>query len=207
MTYNIRGGLGLDGHRDTEVHRWLPWSGWVNQAARLKKITGMSFVFQANVRFIFGGYGIGVATHYPIRRVQRHRLPSGRETRGLLEVELATPDGFLTVFCTHWGLSREERSKQAQATATHLRAVGTPLVFCGDLNDISGADYVGSMRKQAHLYDCGVAMDLPTYPADTPIARIDVIYVSPELPLDQLVVLDAKASDHRPVVADFGRSG
>ena len=135
MSYNIRGGLGMDGHRDTariaqivgsqapdvvcfqEVHQRLPWSGWVDQPRRLRRSLGLAFIFQANLPIGIGGYGLGVATHFPVLHVRRHRLPSAGETRGALEVEMETPEGAVTIFCTHWGLDREERARQAFAQA------------------------------------------------------------------------------------------
>ncbi len=225
MTYNIRGGLGLDARRDTariaaavlsqdpdivcfqEVHQRLPWSGWVDQPRRLGDALNLQFVFQPNLRFGFGGYGLGVATRFPILRVRRHRLPSVGEKRGALEVEIATPDGPVTAFCTHWGLKREERVRQGQAMAERMRRVQTPLVLCGDLNERPEADYVSAMLARADLRDCGAATDLPTYPSDGPTARIDVLCVSPDLGLERLWVVETPASDHLPVVADLRRQG
>ena len=139
MTFNIRGGLGMDGPRDTtriadlvndenpdivcfqEVHQRLPWSGWIDQPGRLTVGLRMPFVFQANLRVGFGGYGLGIATHYPIFSVARHRLPSRKEQRGALTILLETPHGPVNITCTHWGLDQDERRSQAAALTDILK--------------------------------------------------------------------------------------
>jgi endonuclease/exonuclease/phosphatase family metal-dependent hydrolase len=221
MTYNIRGGLGMDGHRDTariaevaaarspdiicfqEIHQRLPWSGWIDQPRRLRHALHRPFVFQANVHYGFGRYGVGVATRFPVLHVCRHRLPSQGESRGALEVALKTPDGPLMVFCTHWGLTLEERKRQAQALSKHVRAAIGPVLLCGDLNDRPETDYIQAMLGETGLCDWGADSHLPTYPADAPDARIDVIFASTGLVRERLDVIVTQASDHLPVVADL----
>jgi endonuclease/exonuclease/phosphatase family metal-dependent hydrolase len=222
MTYNIRGGLGMDGYRDTdriadvvlsleadvvcfqEVHQRLLWSGFINQPGILQRRLNMPFVFQANVKAAFGGYGLGIATHYPILDVTRCLLPSQGETRGALQLALETPYGRVSVVCTHWGLKPEERGRQAAMLGQWLSASATPLVLCGDLNDLPETQDIQDMRQRAGLCDAGATANQPTYPADAPRARIDVILHSPTLTLSQLFVAASKASDHCPVIADFG---
>lgn len=221
LTYNIRGGLGMDGRRDTEriaqvvaaqgpdvicfqeVHQRLPWSGFVDQPGRLRQALGMSFEFQANLRVGFGGYGLGIATPHRIQAVRRHLLTSMGEQRGALEVQIQSPIGPVTVFCTHWGLSRDERVKQAAEMTEWVQAAPVPVVVCGDLNDRPGVDYIQDMRSQTGLMDAGEAEDVPTFPSDVPQARIDVIFHSPGLRSPRVTVGGSQASDHLPIWADF----
>ncbi len=224
MTYNIRGGLGTDGRRDIrriagvvrawepdvvcfqEVHQRLPWSGFADQPRRLRSLLGRAFVFQANVRYLFGvgGYGLGIATAYPVLRVVRCHLPSHGERRGVLQVEMGTPAGPLTVLCTHWGLKREERARQAAKMGEWLGRVERPVVVCGDLNETPETDAVQRLVSVSGLRDAGADRNEPTYAADDPKARIDVILHSPDLALHRTVVIESQASDHYPLLADFG---
>jgi endonuclease/exonuclease/phosphatase family metal-dependent hydrolase len=221
MTYNIRGGLGLDGHRDTdriadvvlawkpdiicfqEVHQRLPWSGFINQPGLLRRRLTMPFVFQANVKAVFGGYGLGLATHYPMIAVTKRQLPGSGERRGALEVTLETPAGRLTVVDTHWGLRAEDRERQATCLGQWLSETAPPFVLCGDLNDHPETQDIQKMMRQAGLSDAGAIANEPTYPAEAPRARIDVILHSAALKLSRIVVSASQASDHRPIIADF----
>ena len=225
LTYNIRGGLGMDGRRDTariaaavaaqapdvvcfqEVHQRLPWSGLIDQPRRLAKALGMEFTFQANLNVGIGGYGVGMATNYAVGSVERHFLPSEGEQRGALEVRLETPYGPLTVFCTHWGLKREERQGQAARMTQWVAAAPRPLIVCGDLNEAFGADYIQAMLRETGLRDADAAADRPTYPADAPCARIDALFYSDGLRLETLTVGDSQASDHLPLWADLTWDG
>lgn len=225
LTYNIRGGLGMDGRRDTErvaktvaaqtpdivcfqeVHQRLPWSGLVDQPGRLGRALGMGFTFQANLRVGIGGYGVGVATKWPVREVHRHFLPSVGERRGALEVRVQTPTGPLTVFCTHWGLSREERVRQAARMIPWIAAAPRPLVVCGDLNERPGADYIERLLSETGLRDADDLADRPTFPADAAGARIDFVFYSDGFRLERLEVGDSQASDHLPLWADFRQEG
>ncbi len=215
----------MDGRRDTariaatvaaqspdvvcfqEVHQRLPWSGLVDQPRRLGQALGMGFTFQANLNVGIGGYGVGVATKYPVSDVKKHFLPSVGEQRGALEASLQTPSGPVTVFCTHWGLKRDERERQAAQMTEWINAAPRPLIVCGDLNEAFGADYIQTMLREAGLRDADEGLDRPTYPADAPRARIDAVFYSDGLRLERLTVGDSQASDHLPLWADFAVTG
>lgn len=221
ITYNIRGGLGLDGRRDTrriaqivaaahpdvacfqEVHQRLPWSGWQDQPGLLRRELEMPFTFQKCFGYAWGGYGLGIATRLPIRRVLRHRLPGRGEPRGALEVQIEDKGQPIAVFCTHWGLSEEERAAQAQQMSQWVQTAPRPVLVCGDLNDVPSVGSVQDMMRAGSLQDAGAADNALTYPADAPRERIDVILYSGELRVTQVCVLPATASDHRPLVVDF----
>ena len=221
MTYNIRGGWGMDGGWSTEriadvvleqapdilclqeVHQRLPQSRFVDQPGRLQKALGLPIVFQANLRLGLGRYGLAIVSRCPVNTVQNHLLPSVREQRGALEVNLTTPAGPLTVFCTHWGLNSAERERQAARLAELLAAVSGPILVCGDFNENSEASGLRQLLSQTGLQDADADSRRLTYPADTPAARIDYILSSPELTLQNVFPVTTLASDHLPLVADF----
>jgi endonuclease/exonuclease/phosphatase family metal-dependent hydrolase len=220
MTYNIRGGLGMDGRRSTariaetvaahapdiicfqEIHQRLPWSRMVDQPRRLGRLLQTPFVFQRNLSIGVGGYGVGIATRFPVVAAQHRLLPSVKEQRGALEVRLRTPEGDLTVFCTHWGLDREERNQQAAQMAEWINAAPRPVLVCGDLNDPPGAASVQGLLARTGLQDADAAAGRLTFPAGAPKVRIDYIFCSGELCSERTEVVETLSSDHYPVFVD-----
>ena len=186
-----------------EVHQRLPQSRFVDQPARLQKALGLPVTFQANLRLGLGGYGLAVVSRYPVNTVQNHLLPSVREQRGVLQVNLATPMGPLTVFCTHWGLNSEERQKQGARLAALVRDIPGPSIVCGDFNEGPEAAGIQHLRTATGLEDADRELSRLTYPADTPKARIDYVLYSPPLTVRSVSPVTTLASDHLPLVADF----
>src|SRR5258708_7571866 len=106
VTYNTRGSLGMDDVRSTgriadtvrmftpdiicfqEIHKKLPWSGKEDQPDVLATLLGRPFVFQRNVGFGRGAYGIGIAARGTITKHKEHLLPSEKEQRGVLELHV-----------------------------------------------------------------------------------------------------------------------
>ncbi len=225
MTFNVRGGLGLDGRRDTarvanflltqapdivcfqEVHQRLPWSGWVNQPGILERELGMTVVFQRSVNTVLGGYGLAVASRHRLSDVTRRFLPSIGERRGALAVTAQTPDGPVRVWCTHWGLNGEERIRQAVRLASWVNESSLPTILCGDFNERPDAPAVRRLLSDTGLSDAGEQTGKPTYPSDLPTARIDFVLCSADLTCECCAVPDTQVSDHRPLVCDFRRKG
>src|SRR6476646_8033010 len=119
ISYNIRGGLGMDDRRDIrriasvlreaaadvvglqEVHQRLPQSGLADQQRALARATGMTCLFGPALDLGPGKYGNDVLASVPARRRAIHRLPGEGEPRAALEVELEMEGRPLTLFCTH----------------------------------------------------------------------------------------------------------
>ena len=223
VSYNIRGGLGMDGKRsiprvaDTvrallpdvvcfqEVHHKLLWSGSEDQPATLANLLRRSFAFFAPRRFGFGGEGLGVCFRGAMSEEIQHKLPSGRENRGVLEVRLRDVSGFrsLTVLCTHWGLDSGERMEQAAASIEIIKNAPRPLILCGDFNETADSPAVRYLLDNSGLIDAGAANNFSTFPADTPASRIDFIFYSPDLRSNGSETIQSLASDHLPIAADF----
>ncbi len=186
-----------------EVHQRLPQSGFGDQPKQLEAHLGLPVTFQANLRLGLGGYGVAVASRYPVGTVQNHLLPSVREQRGVLEVRLDTPDGPVVVFCTHFGLNTQERIKQADALAALVQSAAYPVIVCGDFNERPDAPAVRALLSQTGLLDGDAAENRWTYPTNALEARIDYLFYSPPLTCERVSVIDSQASDHLPVVGEF----
>ena len=223
VSYNIRGGLGMDRRRsipriaDTvrgllpdvvcfqEVHQKLFWSGGEDQPQTLANRLRRPFIFFALVRLGFGGQGIGINVRGLVAREIQHKLPSKRESRGVLEVRLRNMGGLraLTVLCTHWGLDSGERGEQSAACLEIIKNAPRPLILCGDFNETADSPALRSLMDGSGLIDAGAASGLPTFVSDNPTKRIDFILHSPDLRLSAFEAFPSLASDHLPVCADF----
>ena len=165
VSYNIRGGLGMDGIRDVEriaryllmlnadviclqeVHECLPQSGVVDQPAVLSRILGMTCEFSSGLSVHGGRYGIVTFSKLPIRNIERIPLPNTterlmgivwRERRTALFVEVETENGWLTIGNTHWSLHSKDRMASADRLAKAMGGKSEMLV--GDFNtDASSA--------------------------------------------------------------------
>jgi len=188
-----------------EIHRRLPWSGREDQPEALETLLGRPFVFQRNVRFGRGGYGIGIAARGSIVERREHLLPGDKEQRGALELRLRNVAGLrqLTVFCTHWGLDEEERRLQAEALIPIIKQAPRPVVFCGDLNEAANCGAVSLLISRAGLADSDARLNRPTFTSGAPNVRIDYCLYSQDLHAIRVDVVSSQASDHLPLCVDL----
>lgn len=219
LSYNIRGGLGMDGQRRLdriaavvqetqadvaglqEVHQRLPQSGLADQPRALQRLTGMSCLFGPALSIGTGRYGNAVLSALPARRRAVHRLPGEGESRAALEVEVEMDGRPLVLFCTHFGLSDAARAEQSSRLAAVVRRADAPVVLVGDLNAGPEAPEVLAL-VDAGLRHAAPPLE-PTFPSDVPGCRIDYILISSELTCEVCQVLNSTASDHLPIVADL----
>lgn len=224
MTYNIRGTKGMDNQHSPEriaeviresgaqivclqeVHQRMAHSKFVDQPKVLSRSLGMKTAFGINLRIGIGNYGNAVLTTFDIVGSKNHSLTSKGEPRGTLEVSLMTPEGPLTVFCSHFGLDREERATQAQELAALVNAAPSPKIVCGDFNETSPAKGVSTLLELTDLIDA-YAEGPPTFDAANPTDRIDFIFHDPSVVVDSIRLVDTQASDHLPIVADLSFGG
>jgi endonuclease/exonuclease/phosphatase family metal-dependent hydrolase len=219
LTYNIRGGLGMDGRRSIErigavvreagaevagiqeVHQRLPQSGLADQPRALQRATGMRCLFGPALCMGVGRYGNAVLSTVPARRRGVYRLPGEGEPRAALAVELEMEGRPLVLFCTHFGLSVAARASQAAKLVEAICRAGVPVAVVGDLNAAPDAPEVQRLLA-AGLRHAAPPVE-PTFPSAAPSDRIDYILISPELTCERCQVIASTASDHLPVAADL----
>jgi len=220
MTYNIRGTKGMDNRRSArriagvirssgaqiaclqEVCQRLPWARMVDQPGVLARELRMNLAFQRNLSIGMGGFGNAVLSTFEIAFCRSHSLTSKDEQRGALEVRLIVPGGPLTVFCTHFGLDREERVTQARELAALVNAAESPKLVCGDFNEESDGQAVTQLLRLTGLVDAD-PNGPPTFDSLSPRSRIDMILCEASLVVGSAAVLQSTASDHLPLVADL----
>ena len=185
-----------------EVHRRLPWSGWGDQVKHLGTATGMQIEFLPTIRLPWGGYGIAIGSRLPIISKSSLYMPSVRERRGLLTIDVDAGSRKLRVCCTHLGLSEDERVRQIDAVAEVVNKSQHDVILMGDFNERANGGGVRRLLDRCRLSDAGAASDVPTYPSDTPTARIDFVFYSAGLNVKDFRVVETQASDHLPVVVE-----
>lgn len=219
MTWNIHGGLGLDGKRDLQrivdhVRRHDPDIIALQEVGSRREIPGAAeaFAFFADAlgnhatesRMITapdGNYGHALISRWLMQQTHCHNISyRRREPRAAIEAIAQTPFGPLHVIAAHFGLSFAERRHQAQLLADLLRSGPLPTVLLGDFNDWIGR---GSVQGTLNRLFPGHS-HLRTYPSFWPVFALDRIYCRPRTMLlkswtDPSVRL---ASDHLPVIGE-----
>jgi endonuclease/exonuclease/phosphatase family metal-dependent hydrolase len=114
----------------------------------------------------------------------------------------------LAAVSAHLGLAPRERERHAREVTDWLRSSPGHLVVGGDLNE--GPDGAASRWIAGRLFDAFAsagAGPAATFPAVSPTARIDYLFVSEGVHVIRAWVADppagGPASDHRPIMADL----
>lgn len=208
-----------------EVDRGTERSGGVDQIARLEALTGYHGTFGRTLDYQGGEYGIAILTRRRPLAQRMHPLPvepaqeragGSREPRGVLQVVVPTPAGTFDVLNTHLDASGEETYRLQEAgrlrrLVEQLQESGRDVLLGGDLNARPGSAVVelleASGMEDAWRTCTGSAERGPTFPAAAPDRRIDYLLHLPEMACLEARVLEADASDHRPLLVVLGRTG
>jgi endonuclease/exonuclease/phosphatase family metal-dependent hydrolase len=180
----------------------------LHQASRLGELTGMYFYFSKSIDYKGGAYGTAILSKYPLQDTITIALPqaAGTEQRTLSLATALLPNGQkLRIGNTHLDYTSDENAEaQAMAILHSLEEDKLPLFLTGDFNVESDSKTFALLRSR---FNVSCEDDCPgTIPADSPSKTIDYIFFSPnsgyKLASHQ-VLNEAKASDHRPVLAQF----
>jgi endonuclease/exonuclease/phosphatase family metal-dependent hydrolase len=148
-----------------------------------------------------------------LSKAEVHDLePQGRtHPRGFIVAHLRAHGTRLTAVSAHLGLVPLERFHHARVVADHLAGVDGALILGVDVNE--GPQGPTARWMSERLFDAGVQPGGdpgPTFPAWDPTVRIDFVFVNQEAPVIRCWVSSgqaaAKASDHRPVLAEVDLS-
>ena len=200
-----------------EVDRGTQRSGGVDQVAELRRLTGFHGAFGRTLDYQGGQYGIAILSRWPILSDSMIQLPvvppqeragGSYEPRGALYVRIVPPDDghALGIVNTHLDPSGDPHYRR-QEIAGVLRSIATlggPTTFLGgDLNATPDDSAIGSIASSG-LRDAWVACAASgpglTYPASTPVKRIDYLWIPAAARCDTATVPDTDASDHRPLL-------
>jgi endonuclease/exonuclease/phosphatase family metal-dependent hydrolase len=163
-------------------------------------------------------YGDAILTRYPETLIQVGPLPghpriAQLEPRGALWVEADIDGARVQIINTHLGLVPKEQQVQAGHLAgpswlEHPRCQG-PRILLGDFNATATSVVYRTLSARLEPARRLAPRRTPTatFPSPLPVLRIDHIFVSPEIVVEEIFApFDAAwrvASDHLPLVMDF----
>jgi endonuclease/exonuclease/phosphatase family metal-dependent hydrolase len=186
-----------------------------DQAQFVAEELGLNHVAGENRKLKGGSYGNVVLSRFPLRLVRNHDISvRARERRGCLhtDVDVAGADT-VHVFNVHLGTAYLERRHQGRRLVEEEilsnRELKGARIMLGDFNEWTRGLTTRLLR--AHLKSVDVKNYLQrakTFPGFLPVLHLDHIYFEDRLELKGLTVHRSRkalvASDHLPLVADFG---
>jgi endonuclease/exonuclease/phosphatase family metal-dependent hydrolase len=206
--------------QEVDVH-WSERSGFVDQVGALASALGMEARF-APIYSLPNRENRALPREFGVAFLTRHRIVTWRNdtlTRlstqdsnatpapapGLLEAVVDIHGTRVRIFNTHLDYRADPavRRRQSGEMLAAMRDVAEPMIVFGDFNATPDAEEIAPLLgrlRDAWSSDSGPGY---TYPADTPVKRIDYILVSRDFHVVGARVPPTDASDHRPVVADL----
>ena len=167
--------------------------------------TKMAPLFARAMLYDGGEYGEGILSKYTFLTTKNHPLPytEGKEPRAAAEVNVIIQSGDTIRFIgTHLDHERDDHNRFIQARELNriLTNDDRPAILVGDLNETP--DQRG-MQLLFEKWERSFKEDVPTFPSDKPIKKIDYVLFRPARRwrvLEKRVVDEQVASDHRPVL-------
>src|SRR5699024_930018 len=135
-------------------------------------------------------------------------LSADEEQRGLLEAQVHVAGEEVWFYVTHLDENAEDPTTRAKQVKDILDITSNHKnnVLDGDFNTPQNASDVHELTPLLQIFtDTWVVTqdsDGYTWPADSPVMRIDYIFTSPEIQVDSTQLIPTLASDHLPVTAD-----
>lgn len=164
------------------------------------------FAFAKATTFSSYPYGNAILSRYPLKNIKIipvrrfiNIFPGIYEPRCILTAEVQSEKPF-RIICTHLGLMPDERKMGISKVAEQLAVSKKPTVFMGDLN-INGNNKTTVRPLRKWLRDVCENRNLKTFPAKKPKKRLDYIFISGNIYVDDVFTVDSVASDHLPLVA------
>jgi len=228
MVYNIRHARGMDNivglHRILEIikdskasivalnevdRHYGARSDYEDQVKSLADALDMHYVYQPTTteppNTASGNrpreHGHALLSKYPIVESEKRDFSIGDSYgRGILRAKLDVDGQHLQVYVTHWGLTEAARFNHVKETAMFMNDYPGKSVLMGDLN--ATPDEHSIIALKSRLIDA-TEDDAYTFNAETPIKKIDYIFVSRNMDVSRGEVINTTVSDHRPIVADI----
>lgn len=226
LTYNIRHGKGMDekvslkrikevlfssrvhlcGLQEVDKHN--PRSYLVHQAKVLARRCRMNYVFGANVKAVFTGYGNAILSLNRIIDYNNYQLPGTGEKRGLLRSVILVGGQKINFYTTHLGLNEQQRVQQVEYILDVVSQNPGPTIIAGDFNEEPDGQGVSLLLKESTLINCLPPQGglIPTFPSNSPKKHIDFIFASPNFKVMSAKAINTQASDHLPYLVELFRN-
>ena len=176
------------------------------QVAILAEKTGMPYYYFAKaVYFPNGGpYGNGILSRIPIVKAETVIIPDPNprkyegyyETRCVLKVEL---ENGVTVLVSHFGLMPDEAENAVETVLSHV--ADQKCILMGDFNLKPDSPLLAPIFEKMQDAAEGFCADTLSVPTDKPDRKIDYIFVSRDVAVEDADIPAIVAADHRPHVA------
>lgn len=165
------------------------------------------FTFAKATMFGTFPYGNAILSKYPIKNIKVipvrkfvHIAPGIYEPRCVLTAEIQSEKN-LRVICTHLGLFPDEQKQGLEKVVKQIEAAKTPTIFMGDLNINGNKNVIQPVRKILIDVCDSYRGKVNTFPAKNPKKRLDYIFISDNINIDDVYTVKSVASDHLPLVA------
>lgn len=207
--------------QEVDVH-WSARSGYTDEASWLAR--------RLRMRVFFGPiytlppdrpgappreYGLAILSRFPILAAENHKItrlstqvpdPVPELAAGFPEIVLRVRGVPLHVYDTHLDFRADPAVRRAQVADMLAIMNDRPgaKILAGDFNAAPNAAELAPLWDElSDVMTRRGGPDLPTYPADVPLQRIDYVTTTPDIGVRGVRVPDTVASDHRPLVADL----
>jgi endonuclease/exonuclease/phosphatase family metal-dependent hydrolase len=218
LTWNLHGGVGLDGVRDYSraldclmgveadiiALQEIDGRGWqstVTPFEDFRQRLGFHGIFATAISAPEGDYGQLLLSRWPLIGCCIHDISMpGCEPRRAIAATVQTGFGGILVIATHLGLRLRERRKQAEILCDLAARSDLPTIMMGDFND--WARFQTTRGRLERIMPAFTRQR--TYPSRSPIFALDRIYCRPHrlLGTSRVVKTARIISDHLPLVAD-----
>ncbi len=224
MTYNIHHGISAAGHMDLdaiasvieesgaqiiglqEVDKRFIRTLFRDQVKELAQKLNMYYCFGETFNILGAEYGNAVLSKFPITSVNNLQLDSTGEPRGIISAAVDVNGKVINFLVTHLSLSKNLRNVQIQQIKRYLDLLEDEVILVGDLNATPEQGEVMYIDRYLKNAVRDTARDrIGTYEdADGTQVQIDYIFISPEIRVKDVFVVNSPASDHLPLIADIG---
>ena len=186
----------------------FPFEDQTGRLAELTSLENRYFAKAIDVHSWNSPYGNALISKYPIISAETIPVPDpdancrignrSYETRCLLKAKLSCG---LTVLIIHFGLNPEEKENAVKTVLENIE--DEKCILMGDFNITPDEAFLAPikarMKDSAEIFE-GERL---SYPSDTPIKKIDYIFVSHDIELISADIPSIVASDHRPHTAEI----
>lgn len=165
------------------------------------------FTFAKAAMFGSFPYGNAILSKYPIKNIKItpvkrfvHIAPGIYEPRCVLAADVQA-EKEVRVICTHLGLFPDEQKSGLEKVVSQVKSAEFPTVFMGDLNINGNKRVIQPVRKILKDVCDSYSGKVNTFPAKNPKKRLDYIFISDNIDIDDVYTVKSVASDHLPLVA------
>lgn len=203
--------LGADVCVMQEVYGKGEGESFVGQSEKIAEMLGFHHYFAKAIDIgTKGPYGNAIVSRFPITFSETIAVPSAPrifkgyyEDRCLLNTVVKSPEGDIQILGCHFGLMPNEAELCAKTVCDAI-SPDMPTVFMGDLNLTPDSELLDPVRHV--LVDTDnfyKGENNLTFPSDKPDIKIDYIFVSSDIKVNDVQIPSVIAADHLPIVADI----